>query len=371
MTFPLHSRCEWLAMAQCLGLLGVLAGMDFLTGHDVSFFLFYLVPIVFSFKRLGTGFAVLMCLLAVMAWRLANTVDGQVRVNHVSPEWAAALRLGIFLLVVSLLAVRRKLNVRVEQFKEASAREEKARRRLEQEVLEASEREQRRIGQDLHNSLCQQLTAAALAGKVLANQLSAHSRPEAEAANRLAGMMEKAIDMTRILSQSLRPIEMKDDGLCDGFQSLATNICNPGRVHCVFECPVTVTLATVDANMHLYRIAQEAINSAIHHGRAEHITIALKAVRAHAVLTVTDDGASLASEAWIKDGLGRQIMNYRASLIDARLEVELLPQGGTRVTCWAPIGLPSPAEDSAKEEAPPRRSASAFGAWVGQYHTAQ
>lgn len=331
-----RKQFQWPAVAQCLGLLGGTAGLDYLTGYDVSFFLFYLLPIIFTFRRLGAGFATVMCFLSIVFWRLANTVDGQMHFGSLAPVWGTGLRLAIFLLVVSLLTVRRKLSLHASEYQAVIHREEKARRRLEQEVLEASEREQRRIGHDLHDSLCQQLTASALASKVLANKLKAQSQPEAEAANRLAGMIEKAIELTRVLSHSLRPIEMKEEGLLDGFRELARNINTSGSAHCVFECSKAVTLETVDANMHLYRIAQEAINSAIRHGEAKNITIILKAEKERVILSITDDGAGLASEAWIKDGLGRQIMNYRASLISATLEVELLPQGGIRVTCCVP-----------------------------------
>jgi signal transduction histidine kinase len=327
---------SWVAIGQSLGLLGCVTALDFFTGYDVAFFLFYLIPIIFTFKRLGPVHAVGMSILSISLWLLANTADGLAHFGFLSPVWGVVLRLTIFFLVVALLTVRRKLDRKADEFNRIITREKNARRRLEQEVLEASEREQRRIGHDLHDSLCQQLTASALASKVLANKLHAQSRPEADLANQLAGMIERAIELTRVLSHSLRPIEMKEDGLLDGFRELAKNINDNGHINCIFECSKVVTLATVDANMHLYRIAQEAINSAIRHGGAKNITILLKSIETHVILVITDDGKGLASESWIKDGLGRQIMNYRASLIDATLEVELLPQGGTRVTCCVP-----------------------------------
>lgn len=321
---------------QCLGVLLATGLLDYLTGYDVSFFLFYLVPIVFTFRLLGSAFAFGMCILSILTWLFANTTDGQPHVGVLSPFWSISMQFLIFVLVVSLLAVRKRLEKQARQHTEFISRAKLTRRRLEQEVLEASEREQRRIGHDLHDSLCQQLTASALAGKVLANKLKAQARPEATAADQLADMMEKAIELTRVLARNLRPVDMKEEGLMDGLRELAASISADGRVHCAVECPQTVSLATVEANMHLYRIAQEAVASAVRLGHARNIVIELKAITRRIMLSITDDGDSLSSDDWIKDGLGRQIMNYRADLIRATLEVELLPGGGTRVTCSLP-----------------------------------
>lgn len=338
-------KFAWRDALECLGVLLATGTLDFLTGYDVSYFLFYLVPIVFTFRLLGTAFAFGMCALSIVTWLLANTTNGQPHVGLISPFWSISMQFLIFVLVVSLLTVRKRLQKQAHQHTEFISRAKLTRLRLEQEVLEASEREQRKIGHDLHDNLCQQLTASALAGKVLANQLAAQSRPEADTANQLADMMEKAIEQTRTLSRSLRPIAMKEEGLEDGLRELASNVSSSGTAACGFECSQTVSLATMNANMHLYRIAQEAISSAIRYGRAKNIVMELKAEAGKIILVITDDGAGLSSDAWIKDGLGRQIMNYRASMISATLEVELPPQGGTRITCSLPESGPFIPED--------------------------
>jgi signal transduction histidine kinase len=332
----MFKKFPWRDGLQCLGVLLATGILDFLTGYDISYFLFYLVPIVFTFRLLGATFAFGMCGLSILTWLLANTTDGQPQAGVISPFWSISMQFLIFVLVVSLLTVRKRLVKQTRQHTEFITRAKSAHRRLEQEVLEASEREQRRIGHDLHDSLCQQLTASALAGKVLANKLKAQSRPEAAAADQLANMMENAIELTRVLSRSLRPVDMKVEGLVDGLRELAASVSAGGKVNCTLECPEIISLETVEANVHLYRIAQEAVNSAIRLGYARNIVIELTAETGWITLTVTDDGNSLASDDWIKDGLGRQIMNYRADMIRATLKVELPPRGGTRVTCSLP-----------------------------------
>lgn len=329
-------RFDWRDIFSCLGVLVLTGGLDYLTGYDVSFFLFYLVPIIFTFRRLGGIFAFGMCILSILTWLFANTVDGQPRIGLLSPFWSIVMRFLIFLLVVSLLTVRKRLEKRTQQHTAALTQEKQTRRRLEQEVLEASEREQRRIGHDLHDSLCQQLTASALAGKVLANQLKAQSRPEAATANQLADMVEQSIEQTRVLARSLRPVYLKEEGLADGLRELAANTSEGGKVNCTLECSQNISLATDAANMHFYRIAQEAVNSAVRLSRAKNIVIELKKEDAQIILIVTDDGIAFSSDDWMNDELGRQIMSYRADMIEATLKFELLPRGGTRVTCTLP-----------------------------------
>jgi signal transduction histidine kinase len=329
-------RIPWLDILQCFGLLAVTGYLDYATGYRKSFFLFYLAPIVFTLRRLGLVAAIGMCFLSALVWLVSNDLAGQTFISWLTPLWNTAIRLAVFLLVAGLLAGRGKLEKQVHQGTRDLNREIQERSRLEKEVLEASEREQRKIGHDLHDSLCQHLTATALAGKVLAKKLAGQSRSEAAAANHLVGMVEQGIELTRTLARSLHPIEMQEEGLADGLRELAANISKGFSVSCKLECSQTVSLATADANMHLYRIAQEAISNAIRHGRAKNITIHLDTVANEIIFSITDDGIGLPPAAPGKNGMGLHIMNYRAGMIGANLQVKRLPARGTRVTCILP-----------------------------------
>ena len=321
---------------KALGLLAVTGYLDYATGYNKSFFLFYLVPIVFTFQKLGLVLSVGMCLMSAVVCLVSNMIAGQTFNGWLTPFWNTAIRLAIFLVVVALFAVRRNLQKEVRQSSTALSREILERRRLEKEVLEASEREQRKIGHDLHDSLGQQLTATALAGKVLAKKLAGQSPTEAAAANQLVDMIEQAIELTRTLARSLHPIEMQAEGLADGLRELAANVSKTFSVACKLECPRTVSLATAEANMHLYRIAQEAISNAIRHGRAKHIALDLEDNGSEITLTISDDGVGLPADAWDKTGMGLHIMRYRAGMIGAELQIKRLPARGTRVTCRLP-----------------------------------
>jgi signal transduction histidine kinase len=335
---------------KALGLLALIGYLDYTAGYEIPTFLFYLVPIVFMFKRMGPKWAVWMCLVSTLIWLINNTVAGEHYSGWLTPVWNTATRLAIFLLVVALFAVRQDLQAMQTEVLQSQADLNQAnmeRSRLEKEVLEATERERQRIGRDLHDSLCQHLTATALAGKVLAKKLAGQSNPEAEAANHLVEMVEKGIELTRTLARGLHPIEMGAEGLVNALSELAANTNKEFHVSCKLECLQAVSLATPEANMHLYRIAQEAISNAIRHGRAKNITLDLDDNGSEITLTITDDGFGLSADAWTKNGMGLQIMQYRAGMIDGKIQFELLPARGTRITCR----LPEPARYVAEANA--------------------
>jgi signal transduction histidine kinase len=214
--------------------------------------------------------------------------------------------------------------------------------RLQKELLETSEQMQRRIGYDLHDSLCQHLAGTALAGHVLGQKLASRSLPEAAEADRVVTLIEAAIDLTRTLARGLRPFEVQAGGLADNFQELAAGASDRFKVSCQFECHQPAPLVDANVATHLYRIAQEAITNAVRHGKARHINLRLDSANNKIVLTIIDDGTGLPENARDSNGLGLRIMAYRSSLIGAALSIERQSSsGGTRVTCTlASNGVP-------------------------------
>ncbi len=316
-----------------LMLLAVVAAADYITGYQLTFFIFYLLPILFVLRGAGQGLAFAMAVLSAVVWLLVNMAAGEHYTDLLTPLWNMAIRLSVFLLIIILVSSRDELQILVQQRTEKLQDEIRQRNRLEKELLEAGEREQRRIGHDLHDSLGQHLTATALAGKVLAKKLTDKSVVEAEAAGRLVVMVEDAIELTRKLARSLHPIELQANGLADALQNLATNISKAFNVACRFENSGDVILNSSEADTHLYRIAQEAVSNAIRHGRARNIVISLAGSGKKIMLAVTDDGAGLSADARAKKGMGLRIMDYRAGMIGATFDIQNLPAGGTRAVC--------------------------------------
>jgi signal transduction histidine kinase len=207
------------------------------------------------------------------------------------------------------------------------------RKRLEKEVLQISDLEQCRIGQDLHDGLCQQLAGLELMSEVLEQKLARKSKTEAAQAAKIAAGVRAAIGDTRRLARGLSPVDVESNGLMSALQELASNTEKLFHVTCRFECPQPVLVRDHAAATHLYRIAQEAINNAIKHGKARHIALRLRAQKNQASLTVTDDGCGFVAKLEEASGMGLRIMKYRAGMIGASLEIRRANGRGTLVAC--------------------------------------
>jgi len=210
------------------------------------------------------------------------------------------------------------------------------RRRLEHEILEISDREQARIGQDLHDGLCQQLVSLGFDNHSLEQQLSARAQPEATATQKMGKVIDDAITEARALARGLFPVQLEADGLSLALQQLAAGVCARARVDCRMECPQPVSVPDNAVATHLYRIAQEAVNNAVKHSRAGSILIQLKASRNRIELKISDDGIGITVPSHSAGGMGLHIMSYRAQAIGGTLNIESAGGHGTIVSCSAP-----------------------------------
>ena len=316
-----------------LGLLAMVGYGDYITGYELTMLAFYLLPILYVLRYVGPGFAFVMAVMSAFVWLFADIAAGERYSDFLIPIWNTGIRMSVFLLVVVLFSTRNHLKNLVDQRTESLRQEIRECNRLERELLEIAEAEQRRIGHDLHDSLGQHLTATALAGKVLAKKLANKSTVEPATADRVVAMVEEAIELTRNLARTLHPIELGADGLVGALQNLAANLSKAFNVSCRLQHSGAVVLNDPRAGIHLYRIAQEAASNAIRHGHARNIAISLDATSKSIMLAVTDDGTGLPADARTKKGMGLRIMDYRAGMIGASFDIQNLPGGGARVVC--------------------------------------
>jgi signal transduction histidine kinase len=325
-------------MALCLGIVAVVGFVDYLTGYETFCFIFYLFAVFLAVWFVGSSSGGLISALSVAAWVSSNIAAGERYSSYFIPVWNAMIMFVFYLVVVALLArlrtMHKELEERVRQRTTRLTKEIQERTRLQKELLETSERVQRRIGYDLHDGLGQHLTGTALAGQALGQKLAGRSLPEAAEADRLVELIQEAIELTRTLARSLHPIEIQSGRLADNFQELAASTSHRFKISCQFECHQAAPLPDANVATHLYRITQEAIANAVRHGKARQINIRLDATANKIVLTIIDDGIGLPENAQNGDGMGLHIMAYRASMMDATFNIERLSSlGGTRVTC--------------------------------------
>jgi PAS domain S-box-containing protein len=215
------------------------------------------------------------------------------------------------------------------------------RKHLESAILEVSAREQRRIGQDLHDGLGQRLTGIAFMSKVLAEELAAESRPEAGDAAKIVNLVNGTIEETRELAHGLLPVVSEARGLMSALERWANEVEDLFKVSCWFQCSEPVLVHDEAVANHVYRIAQEAVNNAVKHGRARRITVRLGTENGAGCLTVQDDGSGLPEVPANHSGMGLHIMNYRVRMIGGSLDVRRCGErGGTLVACRFPLHHP-------------------------------
>jgi PAS domain S-box-containing protein len=208
------------------------------------------------------------------------------------------------------------------------------RKRLEGEILEISDREQRRLGQDLHDSLCQHLTATAFMARAVALRLRKHRVIEVKDIEKIADFINEGVTEARTISRGLHPVEMDAAGLVTALRTLTNR--ERGQTQCRVEADENIEVADPTVALHLFRIAREAVNNAYKHARAREILVRMRASRKFVELTVRDDGIGLPPNFRDGTGMGFHIMNYRARSIGAQLEMKSENSHGASVICRLP-----------------------------------
>ena len=208
-------------------------------------------------------------------------------------------------------------------------------------LLEISDREQARIGQDLHDGLCQLLVSIAFDCNLLEQRLGSAQRPEEAELSRIATLLDDAITQARQLARGLYPVRLEAEGLTSALEELAANVTTRFKIKCDFQHSAPVSFDDNVMATHLFRIAQEAVTNAVRHSQAGHIVLRLKRLNGNVEMVVTDDGIGI-PERRNGRGMGLQIMDYRARTLGGTLQIQRINGGGTSISCSVP--LPSPAD---------------------------
>ncbi len=207
---------------------------------------------------------------------------------------------------------------------------------LQAEIVAAGESERQRIGQDLHDGLCQLLTGIRWKSQSLQERLAVRAPAEARRVRKITELLTDAIKQARGVVRGLQPVEDVPDGLQSALHQLASSTRDLFGVACRCDVVRPVMVSEQSAATDLFRIAQEAINNAIKHGRAKSVQIDLAQNNGNIVLTVTNDGRPFPRR-FGTTGAGLKIMQYRARRIGATLEFRAGARGGTSVTCSVPL----------------------------------
>ena len=307
----------------------IIGWTDYSTGWELSLFIFYAAPIIIAVWRLGAGAGFLSAIFCSIVWLVANDAENPYT-TQIGFLWAMVTRFFYFGVVVfAVSAIRTK-----QEADAAHIRMLEEQRLLEMEIVSVSEHGQQRIGQDLHDGICQQLAAIGCAARVLSDDLRAKSAPEALDAALIEDSIQKAVVEARNLARGIFPVHVDRNGLAAALTELAGTMARlTGLSVEAVDC-AEVSINSPEISKHLYRIAQEALANAIHHSKANRITLSLKLDGGILDLLVEDNGIGISKEADSRSqGMGMRTMKYRSKAIGATLDISPRPEGGTRVSC--------------------------------------
>jgi signal transduction histidine kinase len=253
-------------------------------------------------------------------------ITGQKRVEELLRKSRETLEQRVKERTADLLAANTKLE-----------KEMANRQRLEGQMLEVSEREQRRIGRDLHDGLGQQISGITFHAHLLQKRLAEKGLEDAAAAERIVALLDEAKIQARRIARGLQPVGPESNGLMAGLGHFAATASELYRIRCTFVCPEPVLVEDHAIAVHLFRIAQESVANAFRHGEASAIEVSLRNSRDRIELEISDDGKGLPKRPRRKSGLGLRFMEYRAEAVGGMLKVLPGVSGGAVIRCSVPV----------------------------------
>jgi len=214
-----------------------------------------------------------------------------------------------------------------------------ARRNLERRIIQSGQDERRKIGRDLHDGLGQMLTGTRMLTENLAKKLKIEGSKAAEDVEEIAMMIREADEFARTLSRGLVQVDIEKKGLSVALQELCERSEKLTGVSCEFYDFEDAEVYDHNLALHLYRIAQEAINNAIRHGNPDSVKVRLSNNEHHTALSIVDDGTGFSEERKPKEGSGIEIMKYRARVMGGIFEIMRTTDELTQIRCIIPNNM--------------------------------
>jgi signal transduction histidine kinase len=318
---------EHRVLAEGFGVMLVLVAVDLATPWRFSLFGFYSVTVfivtMHVAPRSGIFFALAAAVLAMLGEVDAipfRGLDGYL--------WACLTRIFGVSFATGFGIYSRK-------FREEMRRRVQAlqlAKDLEQDLVRAGEREQMRLGQDLHDGVCQTLAALDCAAECLRLDLEADRSPQVKIATELKRALSEATLEVRNLARGIYPVWKEGETLPMALSNLVARLNTLCRGTIEFRNDGREFFLDSETAMHLYRITQEALQNAMRHANATRIIVEVETSGDQMTVSVVDDGCG-SGTGKRPDGIGWRTMKYRARLIDAHISILSPEKGGTLVRC--------------------------------------
>jgi signal transduction histidine kinase len=340
-TTVFKNRKKFTAALLCLIGIFIIGDIDYATGYQISLLVFYILPVGFATIYVGPAFAIFLAILSIAISVCTDFWAGMPYAEIPILGWNVTIVLSVFIIVIGLLHALNRILLRLESSIEERSRdlfnEMSERGRMEREIIELSERERRRFGQELHDVVCQELASVTIAAHMLARKLLATEHDETALAREIARMTDHALETTRSVARGFFTAGFDGAGLAEALREAARYTTEHHCIPCVVHWQENLVITNEDIVIHLFRIAQEAIRNVVKHAAASHIEVSLRCEDKMFRLTIEDNGRGLSAPNGERKGLGLRIMSYRAKLIGGEFKTEHPPKGGTRVVCQVPI----------------------------------
>lgn len=196
-------------------------------------------------------------------------------------------------------------------------------RQLEKEVINISEIERQNIGQELHDELGQRLAGISFRIEALKEIMEEKSYPETPDMREISTLIQETNDQVRNLIRGIYPVKVEHNALQFAIEELAAETERVYGVSCHVERKGRSSINDFTKITHLYYIAKESVNNAIKHSKAGNIMISLTVDEDSFDMSIKNDGVSINEENADGRGLGLKIMQYRAKIIGARLDMKM------------------------------------------------
>jgi len=318
----------------------LVGNFDYLTGEELSFSVFYLVPIALATRYQQGKAPYFFAVFAGMVWLTVELLSHPGFSNPLIPFWNAVVRIVFFLLLVGFMNVLARRDARLEsevRRQTAALREMiSSRRTLEREMAQAVAHEHSQIARELHDGVGQYLAGLAFQARALADELQRDGSPRSDRAGSLVEKLTVTNRMLRRLDHLLSPSIATEGGLAVALGRLVADVRQFSGVKCTLGLPEASFVIGEFQAMTLFRIAQEAINNSVKHAGTGAVRVDLVVDESGLRLVVADDGRGITGSGEQDSGEGLRIMRHRADLIGASLDIRSGGGSGCVVECVLP-----------------------------------
>lgn len=321
-------------------LVPLVGNLDYVTGEELSFSVFYLVPIALAARYQRGRAPYFFAIFAGLVWLTVELLSHAPFSSPVIPLWNAAGRTVFFLLLVGFMNVLARrdsvLEAEVRRQTDALHMMISSRKTLEREMAQAVAREHSQIARELHDGVGQYLAGLAFQARSLSDELKRDESPRADRAGQLVEKLTITNRMLRRLDHILSPSISGEGGLAVALGRLVADVRQFSGVECTFTAAEASFVIGEFQALTLFRIAQEAINNSVKHSGTDSVRVGLAIHSSGLRLVVADKGRGFSVSALSKSGEGLRIMHHRAELIGAKLTLRSAPGSGCTVECVLP-----------------------------------